>query len=194
LRNRRVFPSTFVDDPRRSRAWAHAARGMAGAFPDHYAVLGVERAADAAAIRSAYMAAVLTCHPDKVSPWAGEGAGGEPDGDGDGEGTTARFRAVQAAWEALRDPQTRAAYDEDLRQHEGAEAARACVHVSEEVPLDEMDNAAEAGAGAGAGRTYPCRCGDRFSLTAQDERARVTILDCPTCSLHIRVLYGSGDG
>jgi curved DNA-binding protein CbpA len=61
-------------------------------MPDPYAVLGIPRGADAVAIHSAYRRAVRRTHPD---------AGG----------TAAAFEAVQSAYETLRDPALRAAYD-----------------------------------------------------------------------------------
>ncbi len=59
---------------------------------DPYAVLGVGRDADAAAIHAAYRRAVRRTHPD---------AGG----------TAAEFEAVQEAYETLRIPARRAAHD-----------------------------------------------------------------------------------
>lgn len=59
---------------------------------DPYAVLGVRRGADDAEIHTAYRAAVRRTHPD---------AGGD----------ASAFEAVQAAYEALRDPAARARLD-----------------------------------------------------------------------------------
>jgi curved DNA-binding protein CbpA len=59
---------------------------------DPYAVLGVARGADDAAIHAAYRDAVRRTHPD---------AGG----------SAAAFEAVQDAYEALRDPARRRAFD-----------------------------------------------------------------------------------
>jgi curved DNA-binding protein CbpA len=64
--------------------------------PDHYEVLGVRPTADAAAVRAAYLAAMRASHPDRHP--------------GD-ERAAMRARAVNAAWEVLRDPARRAAYD-----------------------------------------------------------------------------------
>jgi curved DNA-binding protein CbpA len=62
------------------------------AAADPYAVLGVARDADAAALHTAYRKAVRRTHPD---------AGG----------TAAEFEAVQDAYETLRSPGRRAAHD-----------------------------------------------------------------------------------
>ncbi|MER6398590.1 DnaJ domain-containing protein [Kitasatospora sp. NPDC001603] len=63
---------------------------------DHYAVLGVEPTASARQVTSAYRSLVRLLHPDSrpVEPGAAE-----------------RLGAVVAAYEVLRDPELRAAYD-----------------------------------------------------------------------------------
>jgi molecular chaperone DnaJ len=63
---------------------------------DYYDVLGVARDADEAALKSAYRKLAMQFHPDR-NP-------------GDGEAET-RFKEVSEAYEALKDPQKRAAYD-----------------------------------------------------------------------------------
>jgi molecular chaperone DnaJ len=67
---------------------------------DHYEILGVERDAEPERIRQAYRAAVKESHPDTSA------TGGGSD----------RFRAVEEAYETLRDPGRRAAYDRTLTQ------------------------------------------------------------------------------
>jgi molecular chaperone DnaJ len=63
---------------------------------DYYELLQVERDADERTIKSAYRRLAMECHPDRNS------------GCKDSE---ARFKAITEAYECLKDPQKRAAYD-----------------------------------------------------------------------------------
>ena len=63
---------------------------------DYYQLLGVERGADAAAIKAAYRREAMECHPDRH--------GGCTDKE-------AHFKAISEAYDCLKDPQKRAAYD-----------------------------------------------------------------------------------
>lgn len=63
---------------------------------DLYELLGVDRGADDAAIKSAYRKLAMKWHPDR-NP-------------GDAEAET-RFKLISAAYDVLKDPQRRAAYD-----------------------------------------------------------------------------------
>lgn len=74
---------------------------------NHYRTLGVDPQAETVVIRSAYLALIRRFHPDK---------GGE-------EADAARAQAVTAAWEVLRDPERRSAYDETRRARFQPDAA-----------------------------------------------------------------------
>jgi len=63
---------------------------------DYYQLLQVERTADERTIKSAYRKLAMECHPDRN--------GGCPDAE-------AKFKAICEAYECLKDPQKRAAYD-----------------------------------------------------------------------------------
>ena len=63
---------------------------------DFYQLLGVDRGADAAAIKAAYRREAMECHPDR------HGGCTEKE---------AHFKAISQAYEVLKDPQKRAAYD-----------------------------------------------------------------------------------
>ncbi len=63
---------------------------------DFYTLLGVERGADAAAIKSSYRRLAMECHPDRHGGCAEK---------------EARFKSISEAYDVLKDPQKRAAYD-----------------------------------------------------------------------------------
>ena len=63
---------------------------------DFYELLEVERTADERTIKSAYRRLAMQCHPDK-NPGCGD--------------SEARFKAISRAYDCLKDPQKRAAYD-----------------------------------------------------------------------------------
>ncbi len=69
---------------------------MAATQLDYYEVLGVQRDADGAAIKSAYRKLAMEYHPDRN--------GGCKENEG-------KFKAVSEAYDCLKDPQKRAAYD-----------------------------------------------------------------------------------
>ena len=70
---------------------------MAVKETDFYELLGVERSADGATIKSSYRKLAMKYHPDR-NP-----------GDAEAE---ARFKAISVAYDCLKDPQKRAAYDQ----------------------------------------------------------------------------------
>ena len=70
---------------------------MATAEVDFYELLEVERSADDATIKSAYRKLAMKYHPDK-NPGCAD--------------SEARFKAISQAYDCLKDPQKRAAYDQ----------------------------------------------------------------------------------
>lgn len=64
---------------------------------DYYQTLGVSRGADGATIKSAYRKLAMQHHPDR-NPGCGESEG--------------KFKAISEAYDCLKDPQKRAAYDQ----------------------------------------------------------------------------------
>src|SRR3954466_8226758 len=63
---------------------------------DYYELLEVERTADDKTIKSSYRRIAMQCHPDK-NPGCSD--------------SEAKFKAVSVAYDVLKDPQKRAAYD-----------------------------------------------------------------------------------
>src|SRR3954452_2157124 len=63
---------------------------------DYYELLGIQRGADEAAIKAAYRRLAKECHPDRH---------------GGCKENEARFKAINEAYDVLKDPQKRAAYD-----------------------------------------------------------------------------------
>lgn len=92
-------------------------------LPDHYQALGVDKSADAAAVKAIYRKLVLKCHPDKVTDPTLKQEKQE------------EFHKIQQAYEVLVDDEKRANYDalvtlermrkeRPVRQSEGEKTAR----------------------------------------------------------------------
>src|SRR5688572_31658093 len=116
-------------------------------YSDYYAALGVERGASAGEIKKAYRRLAQKYHPD-VSK--------EPEAE-------ARFKEIGEAYQTLKDPEKRAAYDELGRRPQGEEFRPppewARQHGGGEFSFDDVDFAdlfSRFGArGGGAG--FACR-------------------------------------
>ena len=63
---------------------------------DYYQLLGIQRGADEAAIKAAYRRLAKECHPDTKNGC---------------KESEAQFKAINEAYDVLKDPQKRAAYD-----------------------------------------------------------------------------------
>src|SRR6476660_4806560 len=63
---------------------------------DYYDLLGVQRGADEAALKAAYRRMAKECHPDRKNGC---------------KESEARFKQISEAYDVLKDPQKRAAYD-----------------------------------------------------------------------------------
>ena len=87
-------------------------------LPDHYKALGVDKTADATAIKAVYRKLVLKCHPDKVTDPTLK------------EQKQEEFHKIQEAYEVLVDDQKRSDYEahltlEALRKEKAARTANA---------------------------------------------------------------------
>jgi diphthamide biosynthesis protein 4 len=138
----------------------------------HYEALGLDEFASAEDIRRAYKTACLTFHPDKQRQ--------RSSADGDTNLNEIRFGSAQAAWAVLGDADLRQKYD-NARKCLMNRVVTDTLHLSELEPADESD-------ATGSCVTH-CRCGGRFLVTPEDQRAHVDIIPCDICSLAIRVLY-----
>ena len=74
-------------------------------------------------------------------------------------------------------------------------------HILPRTPTSSGTGTATADEGGGreasadARYSYPCRCGDRYELDAEDLHADFEFVDvpCASCSLFTRVRYGPAD-
>ncbi|KAG5189459.1 heat shock protein 40 like protein/ DnaJ domain-containing protein [Tribonema minus] len=133
-----------------------------------YDLLGIPRNASLEQVKRAYQQAALKLHPDKASP--------NTTGTADDFSRLDPFRAVQEAWETLRDPERRADYDERL------EAASKHATISEDVNASDMQ-LCEDGV-----LMHPCRCGEAYEVTQDELREGLNVVPCSGCSLNVRVL------
>ncbi|RUS21141.1 DNAJ heat shock N-terminal domain-containing protein [Endogone sp. FLAS-F59071] len=91
----------------------------------------------------------------------------------------AAYRILEA-WDVLRSPEKRKAYDSRLQ----ATRLKQDAVVNAEVDLDDMDYDEAVHA-----YSTPCRCGGRYAMTEEDLEYGADTVGCDNCSLRIRVLY-----
>ena len=128
---------------------------------DLYEILQVDPTASQEQIKQSFKRLVLLHHPDK------------------GQATdTSMFVKLSNAWEILGDEALRKEYDAKWREWHNAQH----LPIQEEVVFSSFDE-------SDSDYTYPCRCGDVFTLSRTDAKWMFDIVCCETCSLTIKVLY-----
>lgn len=132
---------------------------------DLYEILECDPSSSQEEIRRMYMKLALQYHPDKTSA-----------------SDSSLFLRLQFAWETLGDPDTRKEYD--IRWKERCLVQDFPIH--EEVLFSDFDfNVTDRV------YTYPCKCGDDFSVNETDAKFHYDIICCKSCSLTIKVFYDS---
>eukprot|EP01122_Echinamoeba_exundans_P001131 TRINITY_DN11080_c0_g1_i1.p1 TRINITY_DN11080_c0_g1~~TRINITY_DN11080_c0_g1_i1.p1 ORF type:complete len:148 (-),score=7.84 TRINITY_DN11080_c0_g1_i1:37-480(-) len=140
---------------------------------NYYALLGVPVDADVELITKAYRRRALELHPDKNSPAAP---------------TNTSFQLLSEAYQTLKDEESRRQYD---KMQQVALTSQGPARIAAELDLDEMEELT-----SNDGFTYwrsSCRCGDYYSITEMQLDEGQDTVQCPSCSLVIRVLYSPLD-
>ncbi|KAJ2962276.1 hypothetical protein NQZ79_g2448 [Umbelopsis isabellina] len=140
-----------------------------------YDILGVSQEASISDIKQRFQKLVLQHHPDKqvTSIPADE----------------EHIHQLLKAWEVLRDPESRRAYDQVIKSHYAkndllAQQLKQEAVINEDVDLDDMDYDEETGS-----FSLPCRCSGNYTICETDMELGVNTASCDNCSLIIRVLY-----
>mmetsp|Transcript_6916 Transcript_6916/g.14688 ORF Transcript_6916/g.14688 Transcript_6916/m.14688 type:complete len:191 (+) Transcript_6916:170-742(+) len=104
--------------------------------------------------------------------------------------TVAEFRRVQQAWQVLRDPEERGAYDSDLLHKDLQEENRRSgaivlsYHEDLEEVIDEETNEPFM--------VYDCRCGEEIHIDecppSETDGSDDILLDCPGCCFVYRIV------
>ncbi|MCX7142774.1 MAG: DnaJ domain-containing protein [Proteobacteria bacterium] len=135
-------------------------------YKDYYKVLGIERSADIDAIKKAYRKLAHKYHPDVSKDPAGE----------------EKFKEIADAYQTLKDPEKRAAYDQ-LGSHQPGQDFQPPpdwgsrfgegAHSFDDIDLSELF------AGLSGGRRRPGREGGAFQMPGQDYEvtAHITLDD-----------------
>lgn len=154
----------------------------------HYQVLGVDPSCGNEELRRAYHRAARQSHPDKSGADASSALAA---GAADPNAQHQRFLMVQEAYEALRDGERRAQYDQQLARDALQTARKAdAVVVSDEIAVGEMqrEELDDGEGGVEVVLSYACRCGDVFEVTEDELHDGVDVVPCTGCSQHIRVI------
>jgi curved DNA-binding protein len=135
-------------------------------YKDYYGILGVERNADAGAIKKAYRKLAHKYHPDVSKDPAGE----------------EKFKEVAEAYETLKNPEKRAAYDQ-LGSHQPGQDFRPPPDWGNQFgdaqySFDDID-LSDLLAGLAGGRPRAGRHGEKFPIPGQDYEvtAHITLED-----------------
>lgn len=86
------------------------------------------------------------------------------------------------AYQILSHPDLRFAYDTRWKERQLLQE----FPVEDEMYLEDMEE-------YDSNYTYPCRCGDEYTLTVTDVRLRYDYAACGSCSLCIRIIYPKND-
>ena len=134
----------------------------------HYDTLCISPGATGEEIRQAYKSLLLAVHPDKrVSQDVSDNS------------HMARISVIQEAYSVLKDPESRARYDMEIRWKQVYQDQS---EVFDRVMISDME------VDASDRLTYPCRCGDVFkveeSLLAGNGNHEY-IICCSSCSLSL---------
>lgn len=161
-----------------------------------YELLGVSPQSSVDEIRRAYHRAARQHHPDKRAV----GSNTQSDAPTPVTSTTttteadAAFVRIQEAYETLRDPELRAAYDAKLlRDAVVRKRDVELVRVADVVSVREMTREvvpadADADEDDEVLLTRPCRCGDVYEVSEDELLDGVDVVPCNGCSLNIRVV------
>lgn len=158
----------------------------------HYEIIGIKEDASHDEVRKTYRSAILNYHPDKHQTTPKSSKPEQESGN--------RFLELQKAWEILSNPTSRALYDNELRTLRQDAVTAEDVSL-EDLSIEDAEDCLEL--------SYPCRCGDYFSVHCselEEMGCRLSrnggkisvqtpgsvgvsvILPCGSCSLKVRLL------
>ncbi|CAG8550134.1 10838_t:CDS:2 [Paraglomus brasilianum] len=145
----------------------------------YYDILRIHKEASFNEIKSKYQQLLLLYHPDKVRQNIGQDEATHPDDEGEVDNPL--IHKIVEAWQTLKNPEKRKAYDALITASEYAENQEI---INAEVDLDEMNFNEESS-------TYStgCRCGGSYIISEHDMEEGKDVVGCVNCSLKIKVLY-----